>query len=139
MAIERGMPAPEVYSSEDRQEAAPTAENGQQNATATSPVEAYFSQVTESLQISDQASALQQQTQAQERATDSGSGGNQPAEQMPGGQVAATYSASSADAPGNATATTSPASDVQAAAGTGVGPTYTSRAGGATAPMGGSA
>ena len=62
-AIERGVPAPEVYTPK-KPEPQQTPDSAQ-----TSPVDDFFSLTSERLEISDQAAALQQQANAPETAT----------------------------------------------------------------------
>ncbi len=66
-AIDRGVPAPEVYSPGSREPIVPeqTPETAT-NPAPTTPAETYFSQATEQLEISDQAVAMQLQQQQQE-------------------------------------------------------------------------
>lgn len=61
-AVHQGAPAPEVYTPENNQP--PQATTAETNGATARPVESFFTEATEQVEISDQALALQQQGQA---------------------------------------------------------------------------
>ncbi len=89
IAVQQGAPAPEVYSSKDNQPPQTTTED--KSGATTSPVESFFTEATEQVEISNQAVVLQQQSQAV----------NEPTAQ----------SDSTANTPPETAATTTPASN----------------------------
>jgi len=60
-AVQQGAPAPEVYSPEDNQLPQATEDT---NGKTNNPIESFFTEATEQVEISDQAVALQRQNQA---------------------------------------------------------------------------
>jgi|GEM_PF-2748894 len=74
-AVQQGAPAPEVYSPEEAQLPQATADA---NGETTSPVESFFTEATEQVEISNQAVALQQQAQTVNEPTQADSSVNTP-------------------------------------------------------------